>query len=244
MHFLQSASHSSAVKVTEARNTNCAKASLYCQFRSPATKDVSMPSTPEFNPALVNWNGLHGLPRFEALHDGDFAAAFDAALASHERRSMRSPAMPKSRRSTTRSLPWRSPVTQLSRVSRAVLEQGGCPYQRRDPGAGARHFAEDVAALFEDRHECGALHAHRCAVGSAGQPWSDAGADPGAGAPLEGLRQIGRQAAEGPSRRSLPPSTKSLPASARSSARTCLPTKRAGRCSFPRGPNSPACPIF
>lgn len=44
-----------------------------------------MPSTPEFNPALVNWNGLHGLPRFEALHDGDFAAAFDAAIAAHER---------------------------------------------------------------------------------------------------------------------------------------------------------------
>ncbi|MBB4230917.1 M3 family metallopeptidase [Rhizobium mongolense] len=43
-----------------------------------------MPSTQEFNPALVNWNGLHGLPRFEALNDGDFAAAFDAALASHE----------------------------------------------------------------------------------------------------------------------------------------------------------------
>lgn len=44
-----------------------------------------MPSTPEFNPALVNWNGHHGLPRFDALNDGDFAAAFDAALASHEK---------------------------------------------------------------------------------------------------------------------------------------------------------------
>jgi peptidyl-dipeptidase Dcp len=44
-----------------------------------------MPSTPDFNPELVNWNGLHGLPRFEALHDGDFAPAFDAALSGHER---------------------------------------------------------------------------------------------------------------------------------------------------------------
>ncbi|KQV20477.1 peptidase M3 [Rhizobium sp. Root1203] len=44
-----------------------------------------MPSTQDFNPELVNWNGLHGLPRFEALHDGDFAAAFDAALSTHER---------------------------------------------------------------------------------------------------------------------------------------------------------------
>ncbi|WP_431320680.1 M3 family metallopeptidase [Rhizobium sp. YTU87027] len=43
-----------------------------------------MPSTPEYNPALVEWNGLHGLPRFDALNDGDFAPAFDAALAAHE----------------------------------------------------------------------------------------------------------------------------------------------------------------
>jgi peptidyl-dipeptidase Dcp len=44
-----------------------------------------MPSSPEINPALVNWNGLHGLPRFDALNDGDFAPAFDAALVLHER---------------------------------------------------------------------------------------------------------------------------------------------------------------
>lgn len=44
-----------------------------------------MPSTPDLNPALVTWNGLNGLPRFEAVNDGDFAAAFDAALAAHER---------------------------------------------------------------------------------------------------------------------------------------------------------------
>ncbi|MEK1891771.1 MAG: M3 family metallopeptidase [Rhizobium sp.] len=44
-----------------------------------------MPSTPEFNPALFEWNGLHGLPRFDALNDGDFASAFDAALAAHEK---------------------------------------------------------------------------------------------------------------------------------------------------------------
>lgn len=35
------------------------------------------------NPALVTWTGPHGLPRFEAIADGDFAPAFDAALASH-----------------------------------------------------------------------------------------------------------------------------------------------------------------
>ncbi|MFK0334487.1 M3 family metallopeptidase [Rhizobium sp. NPDC090275] len=40
-----------------------------------------MPAT---NPALTDWNGLNGLPRFEALNDGDFAPAFDAALARHE----------------------------------------------------------------------------------------------------------------------------------------------------------------
>jgi peptidyl-dipeptidase Dcp len=44
-----------------------------------------MPASQKINPALVNWNGLHGLPRFDALSDGDFAVAFDAALAAHEK---------------------------------------------------------------------------------------------------------------------------------------------------------------
>ncbi|OCJ03207.1 peptidase M3 [Rhizobium sp. AC44/96] len=44
-----------------------------------------MPFTPDLNPVLVNWSGLHGLPRFEAVKDDDFAPAFDAALAAHER---------------------------------------------------------------------------------------------------------------------------------------------------------------
>ncbi|AFL54334.1 peptidyl-dipeptidase Dcp [Sinorhizobium fredii] len=36
------------------------------------------------NPALTNWTGHEGLPRFEAIKDEDFAPAFDAAFASHE----------------------------------------------------------------------------------------------------------------------------------------------------------------
>ncbi|MDX0557995.1 peptidase M3 [Sinorhizobium medicae] len=36
------------------------------------------------NPALVNWTGHEGLPRFEAVRDEDFGPAFDAALAAHE----------------------------------------------------------------------------------------------------------------------------------------------------------------
>ncbi|MBB3411630.1 peptidyl-dipeptidase Dcp [Rhizobium sp. BK316] len=44
-----------------------------------------MSSPSQFNQALVSWNGLHGLPRFDAVADGDFEAAFEAALASHER---------------------------------------------------------------------------------------------------------------------------------------------------------------
>ena len=36
------------------------------------------------NPALVNWNGHHGLPQFDQVRDEDFAPAFDAALAAHE----------------------------------------------------------------------------------------------------------------------------------------------------------------
>lgn len=43
-----------------------------------------MASTPSYNHAVTEWNGVHGLPRFEAVSDSDFAPAFDAALASHE----------------------------------------------------------------------------------------------------------------------------------------------------------------
>jgi len=32
---------------------------------------------------LVNWSGPHGLPAFEAIRDGDFASAFEAAMAAH-----------------------------------------------------------------------------------------------------------------------------------------------------------------
>jgi len=37
-----------------------------------------------FNPALVEWTGHQGLPRFDKVSDADFAPAFEAALASHE----------------------------------------------------------------------------------------------------------------------------------------------------------------
>lgn len=43
-----------------------------------------MPSTHEFNPALVEWSGFNGLPRFDRISDADFAPAFEAALAAHE----------------------------------------------------------------------------------------------------------------------------------------------------------------
>jgi peptidyl-dipeptidase Dcp len=35
------------------------------------------------NPAIFTWDGPHGLPRFQAIHDGDFKPAFDHALAAH-----------------------------------------------------------------------------------------------------------------------------------------------------------------
>jgi peptidyl-dipeptidase Dcp len=41
-------------------------------------------TAPAINPAIFNWDGPHGLPRFEAVHDEDFKAAFDFALAAHE----------------------------------------------------------------------------------------------------------------------------------------------------------------
>ncbi|MCI9867993.1 M3 family metallopeptidase [Rhizobium skierniewicense] len=43
-----------------------------------------MTSTAAHYPALTEWNGPNGLPRFEAVKDEDFAGAFDAALAAHD----------------------------------------------------------------------------------------------------------------------------------------------------------------
>ncbi|WP_426231275.1 M3 family metallopeptidase [Pararhizobium sp. DWP3-4] len=43
-----------------------------------------MTSNPALNPAITDWNGPDGLPRFEAVSDNDFAASFEAALAGHE----------------------------------------------------------------------------------------------------------------------------------------------------------------
>ncbi|WFU01458.1 M3 family metallopeptidase [Rhizobium sp. CB3171] len=43
-----------------------------------------MSSPTAVNPALVEWTGHQGLPRFDAVKDADFAPAFDAALAAHE----------------------------------------------------------------------------------------------------------------------------------------------------------------
>jgi peptidyl-dipeptidase Dcp len=37
----------------------------------------------QINPAIFTWDGPHGLPRFAAVHDEDFKAAFDHALAAH-----------------------------------------------------------------------------------------------------------------------------------------------------------------
>jgi peptidyl-dipeptidase Dcp len=43
-----------------------------------------MTASASLNPALVDWTGHEGLPRFEAVKDEDFAPAFDAALLAHE----------------------------------------------------------------------------------------------------------------------------------------------------------------
>lgn len=42
-----------------------------------------MPET-RIDPALIDWTGLNGLPRFDLVKDEAFAANFDLALASHE----------------------------------------------------------------------------------------------------------------------------------------------------------------
>jgi len=43
-----------------------------------------MSSPTAVNPALTEWTGHQGLPRFDAVKDTDFAPAFDAALVLHE----------------------------------------------------------------------------------------------------------------------------------------------------------------
>jgi peptidyl-dipeptidase Dcp len=42
-----------------------------------------MTAQTDLNPALTEWTGPNGLPRFEAVEDADFAPAFDVALAEH-----------------------------------------------------------------------------------------------------------------------------------------------------------------
>lgn len=42
-----------------------------------------MPPKPSVNDALTEWNGISGLPRFDAVGDEDFAPAFDVMLARH-----------------------------------------------------------------------------------------------------------------------------------------------------------------
>ena len=42
-----------------------------------------MANEQDIKPALVNWGAVHGLPDFGAIEDGDFKAAFGAAMESH-----------------------------------------------------------------------------------------------------------------------------------------------------------------
>ena len=81
--------------------------------------------TPELNPALINWNGPHGLPRFEAVNDSDFAAHSMPHLPRMTRRSTRSPRTRKRRPSKTPSSRWRSPATGLSRISALFWNRAG-----------------------------------------------------------------------------------------------------------------------
>ena len=47
-------------------------------------KEIAMSSSSSVNPAVFDWSGPNGLPRFDAVSDGDYAPAFDAALAAHD----------------------------------------------------------------------------------------------------------------------------------------------------------------
>jgi peptidyl-dipeptidase Dcp len=43
-----------------------------------------MSTSSSVNPAVFDWSGPNGLPRFEAVSDDDYAPAFEAALAAHD----------------------------------------------------------------------------------------------------------------------------------------------------------------
>ncbi|QRM53464.1 M3 family metallopeptidase [Sinorhizobium sp. BG8] len=43
-----------------------------------------MTADPRISPALVEWNGLNGLPRFDLVEDNAFSSAFDAAFDAHQ----------------------------------------------------------------------------------------------------------------------------------------------------------------
>ncbi len=43
-----------------------------------------MSESPVFNPAVVDWQGPHGLPQFEKVGDEDYAPAFESALKAHD----------------------------------------------------------------------------------------------------------------------------------------------------------------
>ncbi|PYB74054.1 M3 family metallopeptidase [Rhizobium wuzhouense] len=43
-----------------------------------------MTGSPAFNPAVTEWGGPHGLPKFEQIGDADYAPAFEDALAQHD----------------------------------------------------------------------------------------------------------------------------------------------------------------
>jgi peptidyl-dipeptidase Dcp len=47
-------------------------------------KEVFMTGSPALNPAVVEWDGPHGLPQFEQVGDADYAPAFEAALKQHD----------------------------------------------------------------------------------------------------------------------------------------------------------------
>jgi peptidyl-dipeptidase Dcp len=43
-----------------------------------------MATTKKYSSAILNWDGPHGLPRFDVINDSDFRTAFDQAMAEHE----------------------------------------------------------------------------------------------------------------------------------------------------------------
>ena len=109
---------------------------------------------------LTQWDRPVGLPDFSRLADGDFGPVFDAALAAHQAEIEAIAGNPEAPTidNTLAALELGRRAADPCLVD--LLVQRRRPYQRHHPGDGARHLAENGAALLGDLDERGFVRPH------------------------------------------------------------------------------------